>query len=298
MKLLITGASGLYGSKLAKLAISQNHEVFSVHSQHPAEFGQPIQLDVSDKEKVEAEFKKLRPEVVVHAATMTDVDKCEINRELAWKINFEGTRNVAEASKKCGAFLVYISTDYVFDGEKGRYLETDLASPLSYYGYTKLKAEELVQNLLSQYCIARPSVIYGATPAAGKVNFALWLLTKLRNNEKTEVFSDQWNSPTLNSSLAEMTLEIAERRLTGVFHLSGATRISRFDFAALFAEIFELDGSLLFPSSMRDFSMPAKRPRDSSLNTSKAEHALKNKPLKIEEALKRLKEEINGAKRK
>ncbi len=217
---------------------------------------------------------------------------CEVNRGLAWKVNVEGTRNVAQASKACKAFILYISTDYVFDGEKGCYVETDLPSPLSYYGYTKLKAEELVQNMVNEYCIARTSVIYGANPAAGKVNFALWVLNKLKSKEKATVFVDQWNSPTLNSSLAEMTLEVAERRLTGVYHLSGATRISRSDFANKFAQTLGLDASVLVPSSMKDFPTPAKRPRDSSLNTAKADRTLEHKPLKIEDALEKLKKEL------
>jgi dTDP-4-dehydrorhamnose reductase len=293
MKLLITGASGLYGSKLAEHALSKQHQVYSVHSQHPATCGIPIQLDITDNEKVQAEFQRIQPEVVVHAATMTDVDKCELNKELAWKINVDGTRNVAEAAKASNAFLLYISTDYVFDGEKGCYRETDQPSPINYYAYTKLKAEEYVKDHMSDCGVVRPSVIYGANPAAGKINFALWLLNKLKNKEQAKVFVDQWNSPTLNTSLADMTLEVAERKLTGIYHLSGASRISRYDFALSLAKTFGLDESLLVPTALKEFSFPAKRPRDSSLNTAKAEHALKNKPVKIEHALERLKTELN-----
>jgi dTDP-4-dehydrorhamnose reductase len=291
MKLLITGASGLYGSKLAELASNKHHQVYAVHNQHSSTHGISIQLDITDKNKVENEIIKVDPDVIVHAASMTDVDKCELNRELAWKINVEGTRNVAQSAKASDAFLLYISTDYVFDGEKGCYSETDLPSPISYYAYTKLKAEEQIKDILSEYCIARPSVIYGANPSAGKINFALWLLNKLINKEKTNVFVDQWNSPTLNTSLAEMTLEIIERKLKGTFHTSGDTRISRYDFALSLAKTFKLDQSLLVPTHLRDFSFVAKRPRDSSLNTSKVERVLKNKPLKVEQALEKLKKE-------
>ena len=293
MKLLITGASGLFGSKLAEYALSRQHQVYSVHSQHPAAYGIPIQLDITDKEKVRAEIQKIQLDVVVHAATLTDVDKCELNKELAWKVNVEGTDNVAHAAKAANAFLLYISTDYVFDGSQGCYKETDQPSPISYYAYTKLKAEKHVKDIMSEYCIARPSVIYGANPAAGKVNFALWLLNKLRNKEQAKVFVDQWNSPTLNTSLAEMTLEVAERKLTGVYHLSGASRISRYDFAVSLAKAFGLDESLLVPTAMRDFSFPAKRPKDSSLNTAKAEQTLRNRPLKVDQALEKLKFELN-----
>ena len=293
MRLLITGASGLYGSKLAELAESRQHQVYVVSNQHETTHGIPIRLDVVDKAKVETEIKAAKPDVVVHAATMTDVDKCELNRELAWKINVQGTINVAQATKTIGAFLLYISTDYVFDGEKGCYKETDLPSPLSYYAYTKLKAEEHVKDIRNEYCIARSSVIYGANPAAGKINFALWVLNKLKSKEQVPVFVDQWNSPTLNNSLAEMTLEVLERRLTGVYHLSGASRISRYDFASAIARTFGLDDTLLVPTRMRDIAFPAKRPVDSSLDTSKAERMLGNKPLKIAEALERLRVEMS-----
>jgi len=292
MKLLVTGASGLFGSKFAELAVKGGHEVYSAFSQHPVANGIPVQLDVSDKAQVSVEVGKAQPDVVVHAASMTDVDKCELNKELAWKVNVEGTRNVAQAAKAANSFLLYISTDYVFDGAKGCYTEADLPSPISYYAYTKLKAEEIAQDATNDCCIARPSVIYGATPAAGKINFALWLLDKLKKREQAKVFVDQWNSPTLNTSLAEMSLEIVERRIAGVYHVSGATRISRYDFALLLAKTFGLDASVFAGSSLKDFSFPAKRPKDSSLSTAKAEYMLKNKPLKVEAALERLKLEL------
>jgi dTDP-4-dehydrorhamnose reductase len=292
MKLLVTGASGLYGSKLAQIATDRHHQVYAVHNQHETAHGIPIQLDISDKNQVEKIFQTVNPEVVVHAAALTDVDKCELNKKVAWRINVEGTRNVAQAAEACRAFLLYVSTDYVFDGKKGCYLETDKPEPINYYGLTKLKAEEHVKNVMSKYCIARPSVIYGATPAAGKVNFALWLLNKLRNKEFPRILTDQWNSPTLNTSLAEMTLEIAERKLTGIHHLSGATRLSRIDFANLLAKTFSLDANLIIPTESKELSLPAKRPRDSSLDTTKAQTELKNQPLQIAQALERMKAEL------
>jgi len=292
LKLLITGASGLYGSKLAELATARNYEVYSGYSRDQPAYGAPIQFDVSDKNQVEEAFKKANPEVVVHAAALTDVDKCEINKELAWKINVEGTRNIAEAVKARRAFLIYISTDYVFNGETGRYRETDRPDPINYYGLTKLKAEELVKDLIGEYCVARGSVIYGSTPAAGKVNFALWVLNKLKRNEQAKIVTDQWNSPTLNTNLVDMTLEIIESKLTGTFHLSGATRINRYDFAKQIAKTFNLDAKLISPSRSAEFSWTAKRPRDSSLNTTKAQQALKSKPLQIKQAVKRMKQEL------
>ncbi len=140
----------------------------------------------------------------------------------------------------------------------------------------------------------RASVIFGSTPAVGKVNFALWLLDKLKRKEQVNIVTDQWNSPTLNSNMAEMTLEILERKLEGIIHVSGATRVSRYDFAKLLAQTFELDSDLIKAVSSADFSWPANRPRDSSLSTAKARRLLKNKPLKISQAFLRLREEIGS----
>jgi dTDP-4-dehydrorhamnose reductase len=292
LTLLITGASGLYGSKLAELATARNYEVCSGYNKDQPPYGAPIQFDVKDKNRVEEAVKNVKPEVVVHAATLTDVDECEENRELAWKINVEGTRNIAEAAKSSNAFLVYISTDYVFNGDTGNYKETDVPDPINYYGFTKLRAEGLVKELMGEYCIARASVIYGSTPAAGKINFALWLLNKLKKNEQTKIVADQWNSPTLNTNMAGMTLEIIERKLTGTFHLSGATRISRYDFAKKIAKTFNLDTNLISPTPSAEFSWAAKRPKDSSLDTAKAQQTLKSKPLQINQALERMKQEL------
>ena len=146
MKLLITGASGLYGSKLAQLAIERGFEVYASDIQKAPVYGNFVTLDVSNKEQVDEAFRRIKPDIVVHAATLTDVDKCELNKEIAWKINVDGTRNIVEASQDTESFLIYISTDYVFSGEKGCYVESDAADPINYYGLTKLIAEEIVKT--------------------------------------------------------------------------------------------------------------------------------------------------------
>ncbi len=294
MKLLITGASGLYGSKLAKLALDQGIDVYSADIQNLSTAENFVKLDISGKAQVDAAFDAIKPDVVVHAATLTDVDKCELNKDLAWKVNVDGTKNIAQAAKRIDAFLVYISTDYIFSGEKGNYVESDSPEPVNYYGLTKLLAEEIVMSLSEpDFFIGRPSVIYGSTPAAGKVNFALWLINELRKGNRVKIVTDQWNTPTLNTSLADMTLEVIERRLTGVYHTCGATRVSRFEFARKIADYFDLDMSLIEKAVSSQFSWIAQRPADSSLDTSLAQRTLKCKPLTLDKALDQLKAELN-----
>ncbi len=292
MKLLITGASGLFGSKLVKTASAQGIAVYSGYVTDVPVCGVPVLFDVSNKEQVEQAFEFAKPDVVVHAASLTDVDKCELNREFAWKINVDGAKNIAESAAKHGTFLVYVSTDYVFSGKKGCYKETDLPDPINYYGLTKLKAEEASLKILPNCCIARTSVIYGSTPAAGKINFALWVLNKLKSREKLRIVTDQWVYPTLNSSLADMVLDVVQQRLSGVLHLCGASRVSRYDFALALAKMFSLDASLIEPVLASSLNWSARRPMDSSLDVSKAQRLLHVKPLELTSALTSLKKEM------
>lgn len=291
MRLLVTGASGLLGSKLCELALRNEHEVYSAYSKHEPLIGLPIQLDISNENDVKRAFKQTKPQAVVHAAALTDVDKCELEKELAWKTNVEGTRNIAELCARDKAFLVYISTDYVFDGEKGMFKETDRPSPINHYGLTKFKGEEAVQAL-NNHSIARGSVIYGSVPATGKTNFALWLLHRLKKKEEIKIVTDQWNSPTLNLNMAQMVLELLEKRIRGTFHTAGGTRLSRYEFAKRIAETFNLNPEYIIPVESNSVKWVAKRPKDSSLDTSKANQTLTYKPLEIIEALEKMKKEI------
>lgn len=292
MRFLITGGSGLLGSKVAEKAVREGYEIYSGYNQHEARAGIPVKLDVCKRDVMHKVFNEIKPEIVVHTAALTNVDKCEEEKELAWKVDVEGTKNIVEFSRKHKAFLIYISTDYVFSGEEGMYKETDETRPINYYGATKLEGEKIVNALMAEWCIARPSVIYGSVPAAGKVNFALWVLDKLRKGESVKIIMDQYVSPTLNTNLAEMIIEVASRRLTGIYHLAGATPINRYGFARLLAETFELDKNLIKPAKSAEMEWKAKRPKNTSLNVEKASKTLSKKPLKIEDALNKLKEEI------
>jgi len=276
------------GSKVAEIAQARGDEIFSGYAHNLPEYGRAVKFDLLDENGISELVGKIEPEVIIHSAALTDVDRCEREKELAYQMNVEGTRAIATAAEKAGSFLIYISTDYVFDGNRGMYREDDRTNPVSYYGYSKLLGEKFCRG-----CIARTCVIYGSRPASGKVNFALWLLNSLKSGKPVGVVTDQFITPTLNTNLARMVLEAAERRLTGIYHLAGATRISRYDYALELAREFDLDESLILPSRMEDLMWAAKRPIDSSLDTSKARAELMEKPFPLNEALRTLRAEIS-----
>ena len=293
-RLVVTGASGLLGSKIVKFAkndytVIPLHNTKSLHSNS-------LKLDITDSIEVLYLFHKLKPDVVIHTASETNVDKCETEKEHSWKINVEGTRNIALVCSKIGAKLVYISTDYVFHGEKGNYDERVKPNPINYYGVTKLEGENQVVHHCQNYAILRTSVLYGWHP--WKQNFATWTINQLKQNKEITVVEDHYNTPTLADNLAEITIEAVQKDLQGIYHVSGSERISRYEFAKQTAKIFNLDQSLIKPIKMSQLTAwVAKRPRDSSLNTDKIQKQLKTKPLNITEGLNRMKKETETSKK-
>jgi dTDP-4-dehydrorhamnose reductase len=287
-RLLVTGSSGLLGHTIVELA-KNDYTVIPLHKTKLLH-SNSLKLDITDAIEVLNLLHKLKLDVVIHTASETNVDRCETEKEHAWKTNVEGTRNVAFACSKVGAKLVYISTDYVFDGEKGLYTEEDKPNPISYYGVTKLEGERQVIALCKNYTILRTSVIYGWHP--WKQNFATWVISQLRQNKEISVVEDHYNTPTLADNLAELALEALQRGLNGLYHASGSERISRYEFAKQIGESFQLDSSLIKPIRMSQLvAWIARRPRDSSLSTDKIRKQLGTRPLNITEGLNRIKTE-------
>jgi len=286
-RLLITGASGLLGSKLQKIAEGKFNLIL-LHNTRPLS-PNSLELDITNQKEVTKLFNDLRPEIVIHTASETNVDKCELQKEHAWKTNVEGTCNIARACEEIDAKLAYISTDYVFDGEKGNYKEKDKPNPISYYGITKLEGENQVIQNCNDHVILRTSVIYGWHQ--WKQNFATWVINQLRQNKEITVVDDHYNTPTLADNLAEMTIEALQSDLHGLYHASGIEKISRYDFAIQIAGTFLLNPNLVKPIKMSQLiTWVAKRPRNSSLNMDKIQKHLKTKPLNITDGLNKMKQ--------
>jgi dTDP-4-dehydrorhamnose reductase len=283
VKILVTGASGLIGRELCYVAEKEGHKVYSAYHKVKPEFGEAIELDITNRESVRRAVQDKRPDCIVHLAALTDVDRCEIEKEEARKINAYSTELIAKAANAQSTFLIYVSTDYVFDGKKGLYGEEDNPEPINYYGTTKLMGEHSVRDFAAEWCIARTSTPFGRHP--NRVSFPQFVIERLSKGQEIRVVEDQHTSPTSTSNLARMLLEIAERRIKGYMHVSGATRISRLELALLVAERMSLRKELITAVPMDSMKWRAKRPKDSSLSVKKAKSLLKNKPKEIRQAI-------------
>jgi dTDP-4-dehydrorhamnose reductase len=264
MKILVTGGSGMLGKALIPL-LSREHRVsYTVHSS-PAEHqgAEPIQCDLSGRLSLPG-F-----EAVVHTAALTDVDYCQGHPEEAYRANVTATQNLVQACP--GAYLLYISSDFVFDGEKGCYTEEDLPNPISEYGRTKYLAEKEIPK---SGCSLRTS-IYGLGGNGGRPTFIEKALARLEGGQEIYGFDDQWFSPMSIYNLAELVAEIIIRRPSGVLHLGGPERLSKHQFMSRLAGAFGHPESLVKANSFRGYKFAAPRPRDASLNNGHAASILK-----------------------
>lgn len=283
MKFLVTGAAGLIGSQVVKDLIIQNYQVYSCYNDSIPQNGIPTKLDLTNQNNIKNILNEIQPDVIIHLAAMTGVDLCEAEQDLAMTINAKATETLANESAKQKAFFVYVSTDYIFDGNKGMKKENDSPNPLGFYGKSKLSGEISLNNSASGWCIARTSTPFGVHPT--KKSFPLWVKENLESKKEISVLTDQYTSPTYVVNLSKMLIEVATRQITGIIHLAGANRISRFSLAEMVADRLNLDKNLLKPATITEMNWKAQRPRDSSLDVSLATEILEEKPQKIEQGL-------------
>ena len=290
LKFLVTGSAGLIGNQLAK-DLSNSFEVFSCYNKSPPEFGIPMKMDLQNHEMISDVLSEVKPNIVIHLGAMTGVDLCETNESDAFGINSKATEVIAKKCSELNSFLIYVSTDYVFDGQSGMYNEDDPPNPISIYGKSKLDGEMAVQNLSANWCIARTSTPYGVH--ARKKSFPIWIFDTVKQNKQVHIVTDQITSPTYVPNLSKMLREISEKKITGIVHTADATRISRYNMAELIFDKFNLDKNLLKPVITDEMKWDAKRPKDSSLNVTKTSSLLDNKPQSLEQSLNQLYNEIN-----
>jgi len=291
LKFLVTGSAGLVGQQVVK-DLSKSNQVFSCYNESKPEYGIPMKMDLLNREMVSNVLLETEPDVVIHLGAMTGVDLCEKEESMAFDINTKATQIIAQQCSILNTFLVYVSTDYVFDGNSGMYYEDSVTNPLSNYGKSKLEGEKMVQNFSPHWCIARTSTPFGLHST--KKSFPMWVIENLQKQKQIDVLTDQFTSPTYVPNLSRMLIEISERHITGIIHVAGASKTSRYQMASMVSDKLNLDSTLLKQISIDKMKWVAQRPKDSSLDVSRASSILNEKPQKIDQSLNLFIDEIKS----
>ena len=294
-RILITGANGLLGQAVMHIFTRESdYELIqsSVEEKPSINFGaEYFRLDITNKDEVKNAVREFQPKVILNCAAFTDVDKCETERELCWKLNVDAVKNLIIASRINDCKIVHISTDYIFDGKYGPYDETAIPNPISFYGRSKLASENALLASGVDYVIARTMVLYGLGVNV-KPNFALWMISKLKAKEKINIVDDMFGNSTLSDDLAYGCLKLVEKNAKGIYHIAGRDIESRFDFTMKLCDVFGYDKNLVAKIKTKDLNQPAPRPLKSGLITLKAETELDFKPMDTIESLRVLKYQL------
>lgn len=226
-----------------------------------------------------------RPRKIIHAAAMTQADDCEKDPVGCWNVNVTATRFLIDAANEVGAAILYVSTDFVFDGEAGPYEETDLPSPVNFYGCSKLAAERAVMASGLAWSIVRTVLVYGRSDHQARSNIMTWVRDKLISRTPVNVVDDQLRTPTWAGDLAMGIILVAEKNAGGTWHISGADLLTPYEMAVKTAHYLELDPSLMSRVTADTFSQPARRPLRTGFVIEKARRELGYIPVSFEKGL-------------
>lgn len=290
MKILITGANGFVGNYLSRQLLQEGFHVIATGRganrlvlQETVRF-QYCPLDFTNKEQVHMVFDQFQPDFVVHAGAMSRPDECEENKQKAFEINVSGTENLLHASAFRKTFFIFLSTDFIFSGNKLFLKEDDESGPVNYYGETKVLAESLVQQYQGEFAIVRTILVYGK-PLSGRSNILTIVKDKLERGEAYHVYDDQQRTPTYIEDLISAIVAVIKKRAAGIFHIGGKDLLTPFQMAEKVATCFGLDRSLLIKETRESFSQPALRPLLTGFDISKAIKELNYKPVSFDEGL-------------
>jgi len=296
-KILVTGSEGMLGRALMEVLASNDIQLIGVDIR-----SKENQLDITKPKEVNNLIKNINPDIIIHAAAYTDVDGCENTPEKAYMVNVEGTKNIAQAAKNAGAFLIYLSTDYVFDGKKKTpYTEKDEPCPISVYGKSKLSGEKAIKDMLDNYLIIRTSWLFGK----GGKNFVDTIIEKAEKSQALKVVDDQIGCPTYAVDLADAILRLchsegalateeSKRVIPATLNIANSGSCSWYEFAKEIIQSKGIKNTELKPASSNEITRPAKRPKMSALDNSEYIKLIGKALPTWQDALKRyLREELN-----
>ena len=281
------GASGLLGEGFQHISKDTTNDFVFCYTKNKILNGEHI--DITNNDDVSSFLKLHRPDVTINCSAITDLDFCEKNKSQALNVNSLGAQKLAHACNLYDSHLIHISTDYVFDGKAGPYRENDVPNPISYYGQTKHQSEELILKENENFCVVRTGMLYGW--CQNKQNLATMIISELRNDKQVKLINNLQVSPSYTDNIAELILELALMKISGIFNVANSSIVTRYDFGLLVSEVFELNKSLIKPISTEDFDWSAPRPHKCGLLLDKVSKVLNKKPLTVKECLIRMREE-------
>ena len=278
-KIFICGIGGLVGSKLVDLC-KDKFEIFGSFNLRDPNFNnvKSFQLDITNFNKIRNIVEEINPDVIINATALNNVDYCEGHENEANKINFKAVSNLTKISNSLNSKFVHFSTDSVFDGSKKKsYDELDTPNPINNYGNSKLRGENEVLKFENNI-IVRASVLYGWLPktlsskktsSLKQNNFAQWLISKLKLNEKVKITSDEFSSPIIADDFAKSTLHLILNNKSGVFHSAPSLCINRYEFSIKLAKYLNLNSSLIISTTTKKLGRSVTTAKNKCLNSKK-----------------------------
>ncbi len=291
MKILLTGSNGLLGQKLVELIAPMSDFELVATSRgknrlSDSDLSYHYQsLDITSKQQVMDTVATHRPDAIIHTAAMTNVDQCQTEQAQCQQLNVDAVDYLIEAARLHKAFLLHLSTDFIFDGSFGPLDEEATPNPISVYGQSKLDAENLLLNSDVEWAIARTVLVYGLAQDMSRSNIILWVKNSLENQQPIKVVNDQWRTPTLAEDLAMGCFLIVKNRAKGIFNIAGKDMLTPYEMALKTAEYFNLDTSSMTMADSSNFSQPARRPPKTGLTIDKARKILGYEPRSFEEGI-------------
>ena len=298
MKVLIAGSNGLLGQKLLhKLRLDSSVDLFAT-SKGKNRVGEEqgytyISLDVTNRSEVERVILVKMPHVVINTAAMTNVDLCEDEKKACDALNVDAVDYLADVCNKVNAHLIHISTDFIFDGENGPYTEEDKPNPLSYYGLSKLKSEQLLYKHDVKWTILRTIIVFGVGENLSKGNIVLWAKDALSKGDNLNIIDDQFRAPTLAEDLADACILAAKKKALGVYNASGRDIMSIYEMVERIGKYYGLNTANLRKISTSTLNQKAKRPPKTGFILDKANRVLEYNPHSFEECLSIIKNQLN-----